>query len=101
MLAVEDDIKNVVKNCKKPCSYKEYKFIGERKPTGLHENGTLTFSLWSVTRTTVVETEELFYPWTSLIAEFGGALGLFLGFSFMTLWERMENFCRLAKLMKH
>ena len=27
------------------------------------------------------------YPWTSLVAEFGGALGLFLGISFMSLWE--------------
>ena len=28
-----------------------------------------------------VETEVLIYPWQSLLAEFGGALGLFLGFS--------------------
>ena len=34
-----------------------------------------------------VETEELIYPWQSLVAEFGGALGLFLGFSFMTIWD--------------
>ena len=34
-----------------------------------------------------VETEELIYPWQSLVAEFGGALGLFLGFSFMTVWD--------------
>ena len=29
----------------------------------------------------------LIYEWSSLIAEFGGTLGLFLGFSFMTLWD--------------
>ena len=34
-----------------------------------------------------IETEELIYPWQSLVAEFGGALGLFLGFSFMTVWD--------------
>ena len=34
-----------------------------------------------------VETEELIYPWQSLVAEFGGALGLFLGFSLMTIWD--------------
>ena len=38
-----------------------------------------------------VETEELIYPWQSLVAEFGGALGLFLGFSFMTIWESVEE----------
>ena len=34
-----------------------------------------------------IEREELIYPWQSLVAEFGGALGLFLGFSFMTIWD--------------
>jgi hypothetical protein len=37
-----------------------------------------------------VETEELVFPVTSLVAEFGGTLGLFLGFSFMTLWDEAE-----------
>ena len=36
-----------------------------------------------------VETEELIYPWQSFLAEFGGALGLFLGFSFMTVWDSL------------
>ena len=35
----------------------------------------------------VLAREQLVYPWTSLVAEFGGCLGLFLGFSFMTLWD--------------
>ena len=34
-----------------------------------------------------VETEQLIYPWQSLVAEFGGSLGLFLGFSLMTIWD--------------
>ena len=32
----------------------------------------------------------LVYPWTSLVAEFGGTLGLFLGLSAMTLWDGLE-----------
>ena len=39
-----------------------------------------------------VETEELIYPWQSLVAEFGGALGLFLGFSFLTIWDLVIDF---------
>ena len=35
----------------------------------------------------MVESEELLYPVESLVAEFGGTLGLFLGFSFMGLWD--------------
>jgi hypothetical protein len=33
--------------------------------------------------------EMLIYPFISFVAEFGGALGLFLGFSFYTIWEFM------------
>ena len=32
----------------------------------------------------------LIYPASSLVADIGGTLGLFLGFSFMTLWDGLE-----------
>ena len=34
-----------------------------------------------------VKEEALMYPPTSFVAEVGGALGLFLGFSFLGLWN--------------
>ena len=37
-----------------------------------------------------VKTEALLYDERSLLAEFGGALGLFLGFSFYMLWETFK-----------
>ena len=37
-----------------------------------------------------LETEEYLYDERSLLAEFGGALGLFLGLSFYTLWYIFE-----------
>jgi hypothetical protein len=40
-----------------------------------------------VSNDTKVEKELLVYPLPSLVAEFGGTLGLFLGFSFMALWD--------------
>ena len=35
----------------------------------------------------IVKEEAELYPLNSFIAEFGGALGLFLGFSFVGLWN--------------
>ena len=32
-------------------------------------------------------TEKVIYPIESFISEFGGAMGLFLGFSFMMIWD--------------
>ena len=40
-----------------------------------------------VTDEVTEEVEEYLYDELSLIAEFGGALGLFLGVSFLTLWD--------------
>ena len=37
------------------------------------------------------EREYLMYPLTSLVAEFGGILGLFLGVSFMTIWDGVQK----------
>ena len=34
-----------------------------------------------------LEEEEYIYPLLSFISEFGGALGMFLGFSFMMFWD--------------
>ena len=34
-----------------------------------------------------IKEEALVYPFISFFAELGGSLGLFLGFSFLTLWD--------------
>ena len=67
--------------CLKPCHYMKY-----RLPTS-YKSKNFLFSLNSVSNDTFVETELLVYPWTSLVAEFGGSLSLFLGISFMSLWD--------------
>ena len=43
----------------------------------------------------LVEKESLLYPIESLVAEFGGTLGLFLGFSFMALWDGIELMAKM------
>ena len=34
-----------------------------------------------------LEEEDYVYPLISFVAEFGGALGMFLGFSFLMVWD--------------
>ena len=50
---------------------------------GFHRFG----KIFPKTRYTSVEREELLYPKSTMVAEVGGTLGLFLGISFMTIWD--------------
>ena len=77
----------------KPCHFKKYNFLGEASPASFKSEHYI-FSMWAVSSKTKVETEELIYPMSTLVAEFGGTLGLFLGFSFSSVWD---NFSTLKK----
>ena len=81
--------------CIKPCIYKDYQAVRGLEAGAFDAEDThLTVELWMVTTEVTVETEVLLYTWTDLVADIGGTLGLFLGFSFMTLWDgasKMKN----------
>ena len=85
--------------CKRPCSYKEYKFLNTNlkefsyyyTQTMDYPKDQVVFCLWAVSPYTQLEEEVLVFPFQSLMAEFGGSLGLFLGFSFMTIWDGMTS----------
>ena len=63
--------------------------------------GNSGFVIWNMSPYILVEKESLLYPIESLVAEFGGTLGLFLGFSFMALWDGLELMAKmLARLAK-
>ena len=63
--------------------------------------GTFGYVLWNMSPYVLVETGTLLYSIESLVAEFGGTLGLFLGFSFMALWDGLEVMVKiLGKLFK-
>ena len=85
---VIEDLDGIYKRtgCLKPCHYMKYWIEGDRHPTSFKSENFL-FGLSPVSNYTFVETELLIYPWTSLVAEFGGSLSLFLGISFMSLWD--------------
>ena len=98
------DIRDLT-GCGKPCHYNQYNLVDKlQKYSASYDNWSCAISIWVISPDTSVETEELIYPWTSLVAEFGGALGLFLGVSFMTIWdwglvvgERIEVLKRIVK----
>lgn len=47
------------------------------------------------------ENEELLFGLVSLVGELGGSLGLFLGFSFMTIWDiGVPIIGKIAKMIK-
>ena len=47
--------------CQKPCKYRRYIMVGDRKRTSF-KSDDFTFSLWAVSKSTEVKKEELIYP---------------------------------------
>ena len=89
LAVLESEEISSVTGCLKPCHYKKYILIGERSATSFKSDDYI-FSLWAVSSKTRVETEVLIYPMSTLVAEFGGTLGLFLGFSFISVWDNFD-----------
>ena len=73
--------------CLLPCFYKEYQIVDN--PITVDVSNRI-MKLIRATKTVLVKTEELVYPFSSFLAEFGGALGLFVGFSFMLVWDVLQ-----------
>ena len=74
--------------CLLPCTYSEYKLIGnpvviDQRMFGLQ----LSFGKTEAYE----EREALVYEFESFVSEGGGALGLFLGVSFLSVWDLMES----------
>ena len=80
------EIENIT-GCQKPCHYLSYQQVKPLTKYSIHGEDTCFVSVWVASPSTTVQTEVLLYPWTSLVAELGGTLGLFLGVSIMTLWD--------------
>ena len=97
--AIETKLLNMT-GCSRSCSYSEYRLVGSPKlidPTGYG------FQLSFATTEAWEEREALVYEFVSFVSEFGGSLGLFLGFSFFSVWDIQELFltmlCKYKKKM--
>ena len=80
---VQGDIANHT-GCLLPCRYKEYEIVDT--PILMDPRDKIQWLVRS-NKNVLVKTEHLVYPFSSFLAEFGGALGLFLGFSFFMAWD--------------
>jgi hypothetical protein len=78
-----------------------YQLAGDRRETNL-DSEHFIFALWSSSNNTYEKKEAFIYPLSTLVAELGGTLGLFLGFSFLSLWDGLELlYMRVAAVMSN
>ena len=82
--------------CLVPCHYHQYSIVGTPDKYEIADMTYMTLSFASTTMTT--SQEQPLYPLDSLVSEFGGALGLFLGFSFLGFTETIKSCCRLLQV---
>ena len=93
------DVLNLI-NCQLPCKYREIMRVGTPMTQKYGDNGLVVFSLTLVTTDVKVETEALVYNFGTLVSNFGGTLGLFLGFSFLTIWDFVSYVCMVCNASK-
>ena len=87
-------------DCHKPCRYKEYVVLDGPLDAATTAYSYFSIALWVTSTDITILTEIPVYPWTSLMAEFGGTFSLFFGLSMMTLWDGMEKLVNVIKQFK-
>ena len=83
--------------CSIPCSYSEYKLVGN--PIVVNPT-TYGFQLSFAKTEAWEEREALIYEFVSFVSEFGGSLGLFLGFSFYSVWDILAQVLPVSNQQK-
>jgi hypothetical protein len=86
-----------ITGCIPPCSFTEYQLA--REPLKFEET-TPRFLLMLSSSDVTKRTEEIIYPMESFVSEFGGALGLFLGVSFLMILDILEFLVKLGMKSK-
>ena len=73
--------------CQFPCKYKKFDIVDAQIKD---QPGDFLFTRFA-SDDIEIETEVYVYDWISFIAECGGAMGLFVGFSFLMLFDVMVD----------
>ena len=84
-----------------PCQYLTYSLAEELTySSGIFgaDNSTV-FELYLGKNTVKIREEVLLYPFETLVAEYGGTLGLFCGFSFLLIWDGLVDMILLLRGM--
>ena len=92
-----------VTGCQPMCYYFQYEILKMETLNNVEGLGGITskptknffilsqfcsgFQLVLANNELIEETEELIYNWVSFVSNFGGSLGLFVGFSFLMLYD--------------
>ena len=91
--------KNELENatgCKPMCNYFEYEVLKVETDLSDQRQSRLGFELiWANNEVTTVQ-EVLAYDFLTLVSNFGGSLGLFIGFSFYMLWDLLVDLIQFA-----
>lgn len=83
--------------CRRICRFNNYFNFYEQKGT-IEEGMDEIFLAVKLSRSVITtKTETLIFPMRSLVADLGGTLGLFLGFSFLMIWDVFETFIIFLK----
>ena len=69
------------------CTLFFVKLAGDPLVVPTKGSNTIVVSIRFASPTMTTEQEEMAYSFQTLIAEFGGLLGLFVGFNFLMIWD--------------
>ena len=94
-----ENLQQIVDNtkCMPPCLFNEYKLGDQDKWDSKAYSNNKLFKLKFTDNKIIIEKEIESYSFVSLVSDIGGALGLFLGFSFVMVWDEAEALIRKIK----